>query len=801
MFLNYLKIGIRSIWHGKLHSFINILGLSLAIAVVLLIGGFVLSEINVNKNIKDVERTYVIHSRWSPENLGVFYTTLGPLGYTLKEQYPFLIEDSYRYTLASTIMSSGNGKVFKEQLQIGDASFITMFGFSLVYGDAKTSFENDGIVLTESIARKYYGRTNVLGEVLNIQTNAGKQVNYQITGILKDMPSNSVVNFAGNPSYNEIFLSLNSLKHFAGEADRDWGFKYMICIVKLGKGITPNDLDVPLSQIVSSNAPIEFRNSLAFELKPLEDYYLQWGNGKVLKMVRTLSALAIFILLLVVANFISIMISSSSYRLREIGLRKLFGGGRQQLILQFLVESIMISLLSMLLAFVMYVFLQPLFQDILDKPLMALEEINVTVFFGVLIFSIFIGGMAGLYPAFRLSGFKIVNAVKGKLPAFGEGKFTRKSLLCFQITIASFVIISSVTIARQLRFIQDYDLGFNKQGVMVITSVPREWNENGVSKMEAVRADFLNEGSIISASVSYEVPDGNAGSRYNFRADKDNEVDMPLLEVDENFAETFGLNLIAGKFFHNVEGSYESNRVVLNEKAAGSFGWSPATAIGNEIRVDENEKPLTVVGVIEDFHFSSLFEPVSPISLIHIRDGSSYRYLSLRLSASDKESTVAALRKKWIDIFPEAPFDYVFMEDKVNQFYAVENRIYRSSKVAGLFTILITMCGMIAFMSISLVRRVKEIGIRRIHGARSFNLILLLIKDFLWQFMIGGILAWILAYYFLNTWLSNFQYRIDLPFTTFIIVHLAILIVMIVLIAGYSFRTINMNPVKTLRYE
>lgn len=536
-------------------------------------------------------------------------------------------------------------------------------------------------------------------------------------------------------------------------------------------------------------------------MKPLGDYYLQWGDGKILKMVRTLSTVALFILLLVIANFISIMISSSSYRLREIGLRKLFGGVRQQLISQFLTESIIISLMSMLLAFVLYVLLRPAFQDVLDKPLMAIHEFNVAVFFWILILSVITGCLAGLYPAFRLSNFRIVHAVRGKLPAFGEGKFIRKSLLCFQITVASFVVISAVIIAKQLKFIQDFDLGYNKQGVLVITSVPRAWNEKGVLKLEAVRSDLLNDGNIISASISYEVPDGNAGSRYNFHSDERREVDMPLLEVDEYFAQTFGLKLIAGNFFHDTKGSYESNRVVLNEEAARNFGWTPQSAIGNQIVFDENQKSLTVIGVVKNFHFYSLFESVTPLSLIHMRDRSTYRYLSLRLNASDKASAIASLRKKWIEIFPEAPFDYVFMEDKVSQFYAVENRIYKSSKVASLLTIIVTMSGMVAFMSISLARRIKEIGIRRVHGATPMNLILLFLKDFLWEFIVGGVLACVLAYYFLTNWLSSFQYRIELPFYTFLVVHLAILIVISVLITAYSLRTIIMNPVKALRYE
>ena len=398
MLRNYFRIGLRSIWSSKLHSCINILGLALGIAVVLLIGGYVAGELQVNQNIKDVERTYVIHSQWSPENLGVYYTTLGPLASTLKEQFPLLVEGCYRYTIASTIMSSSDDKIFKEQLQIGDSSFIDMFGFKLAHGNPKSPFDNDGIVLSESIARKYFGRTYVLGETLILQTNGGKEVTFQITGVLKDMPSNSVVNFAGNPVANEIFLPMSSLKYFMQGADQDWGFKYMVSLIKLGEGITPRDLQKPLAQVVASNASPEFKNSLTCELKPLGTYYLQWGNERVLKMIRTLSALAIFILLLVVANFVIIMISSSTRRLREIGLRKLFGGVRRQLIIQFLIESILISLTAMAVSFVLYALLRPAFQELLDRPLRAIHKIDVSIFIWILTFTL----LREVWPAFIL---------------------------------------------------------------------------------------------------------------------------------------------------------------------------------------------------------------------------------------------------------------------------------------------------------------------------------------------------------------------------------------------------------------
>jgi putative ABC transport system permease protein len=801
MIRNYFKIAIRTIRKGDVHFFLNILGLGLGIAVILLIGGYVTNELNVNRDLKDVDRTYVIHSRWSPENLGVYYTTLGPLSEVLLDQFPLQVEGSYRYTLASSTVSSSTGKLFREQLQIGDNSLIAMFGFPLAHGNAKAAFAEDGIVVTETVARKYFGKTDVIGERLILQTNSGLKVPNQITAVLKDIPSNSVVNFANSPVHNQIFLPMSSLRHFMDGAEEDWSFKYMVSIIKLSEGIPPSDIEQNLNSLVSAHAPPEFATSLVCELKPLRDYYLQWGEGKMYKMVRVLSIIALFILLLVVSNFISIMISGSSHRLREIGLRKLFGGGRRQLIIQFLAESVFVSFVSMVLALVLYVVLRPPLQDLLSKPLTPLHDFKMTIFLGITFLSVVIGCLAGLYPAFRLSNFKIVSAVKGKLPAYGEGNLMRKSLLCFQVTIASFVLISSIFIARQFEFIQNFDLGFDQEGILVITSLPREWNENGVSKLEAIRTSLLNQKDIINASISYEVPDGNAGSRYNFRSTLDKNVDMPLLNVDENFARTYGLQMLAGTFFNDGSGAYQKNRVVVSERAVNEFGWTPEEAIGKRISSEAHETPLTIVGVVNNFHFYSLFESIQPISMVHIRDKLSYRYLSLRLKSEDPLSTIERLQPAWTELFPEAPFDYVFMDDKLKQYYAVEDRMHKSSKVATIIATFIMVCGIVAFMSVSMVRRVKEIGIRRVHGATPAGIIILFVKEFSWQYILGGIFSCALAYYFLTSWLAGFQYKITLSAVTFMVSYLAVVLVMVVLITVYSLRTVLMNPVKTLRYE
>jgi putative ABC transport system permease protein len=786
---------------GKFHSVVNILGLSLGMAVILLIGGYAFRELSVNRGLKDIERTFVIQSRWTPQNMGVFYTTLGPLALTLKEQYPMLVEDAYRYTIVSTIMSTRQGQSFKEQLQVGDSSMVSMFGFELLHGDIKAVFKPHGIVVTETIAKKYFGKTNVIGEVLTIQTNGGKQIDHEVMGVLKDMDMNSVVNFSGNPgSLNQIFVSMSSIKYFMNGVDSDWAFKYMVSIIKLREGIVPSDLDGPTKKIIASNAPQEYSNSLVCELKPLRDYYLSWGNGKALKMVRILSAVAIFLLLMVIANFVNITVSDSSYRLREIGLRKLFGGLRRALIFQFIFESVVIGLVAMIFSLIVYIVLHPVFQQLLDKRLPEITEFSFPVFIGLVLFSVLVGCLAGIYPAVRLSGFKIVSAVRGKLPASGEGTLTRRVLLCFQITTVSFVLLCAVIMGSQLEFVRGFDLGYEHEDVLVVSSVPRQWNAEGIARMETVRNDLLSDGTIASASISYEVPDGNAGNRFNFRSG-DQYVDMPLLEVDEHFRETYNLKMLEGRFFYETGGVYDSNKVVLNFAAVRSFGWTPEIAIGNQLTFGGTVDPLTVVGVVDNFHFGSLFEPVTPIAIRHIRDRGVYRYISLRTNSDRSSEVVERLEARWKDIFPGAPFEYVFMEDRLAQFYSVENRLFRTSKIAGILTILITVSGIIAFMSVSLAKRTKEIGIRRIHGASTKRLIWMLIKDFAWEYLIGAMLASIMAIYFLNNWLTSFQYRIDLPPQSFVLVQLSIFILISILTATYSLRTIMKNPVTTLRSE
>lgn len=800
MIKNYFKVAFRTIRRGNLHLFLNVIGLALGMAVIMFIGGYVLNELKINRDLNDVDRTYVIHSHWTPENLGVHYTTLGPLAKIAMEQYPQQLQEIYRYTLASSTVSSSTGRNFREQLQIGDTSLAQMFGFNLVHGNSKLAFDNDGIVITESVARKYFGRTDVLGETLTLQTNSGANVNYQISAVLKEFKSNSVVNFSNSPLQNQIFLPMSALKHFMEGADEDWSFKYMVSIIKLKDGISVSALEKSLNKIILSHAP-ELAKNVSCELHPLGNYYLQWNDGKALKMVRLLSLIALFVLLLVVVNFVSIMISGSSFRLREIGLRKLFGGIRKQLVIQFLAESICISFFALVLALIFYLLLRVPFQKLFGKPVDGIHVFDLSIFLITLVISIIVGFLAGLYPALRLSKFGIVSAVKGKLPAFGEGRFMRKTLICFQITVASFVLISSVFIAKQLVFIQRFDLGFDQEGVIVITSLPREWNEKGISKLEAIKESMLNNNEVVDVSVSYEVPDGNAGNRYDFESPEGRHVDMPLLRVDENFATTYGLTLLSGGFFHADSGEYQKDRVVLSKRAARDFGWTPDQAVGNHLVLKGTDITLEVVGVVQDFHFYSLFRSVEPLSMVHIRDKMSYRYMSIRFKSENLPATIKQLEATWRDLFPEAPFDYAFMDDKVKQFYAVEDRMSRSSSIATIITLFIMVCGIIAFMSVSLARRVKEMGIRRVHGATSFNILALLLNEFFWQYILAGMLSCTLAYYFLTTWLAGFHYKIELGIAPFIAIYLAIVLFICLIITAYSLRTVLINPIKSLRYE
>lgn len=799
MIKNFILLAWRNLVKHKTFSLINILGLSAGIAFVFLIGVYVWGELRVNSSIPDNDRVFILQSKWRKADMGMDLTTPAPLAKALRESFPDLVADYYHHDGISSIVSKGN-KYFREGLQPGDASLLTMMGFPLLYGDARTALSNpNSIVITADKAHKYFGRTDVMGETLTLQSFAGGKQDFIITGVLEDLPYNTVTNFTNTS--NGIFLPVESLRFF-GRYDnfQAWAYVYILNYVKLKTGVQPADLEKPIQQLLKLNAPPEIAANLQVQLVPLNEYYLQLNNGLARRMVYTLSFVALFILLMAVINFINITIGNSTTRLKEIGVRKVMGGSRQQLIGQFLVESIVLALISVILALGIYQWAIPFCSKMLGRPLPSLTALPVQLMLIPVLTALITGTLAGLYPAFVLSLQPSVDSLKGKLKTVKEKVAFRRSLVALQFTTAIVVFVGAVVIDKQITFSFNSSLGYNKEQVITAT-VPRDWTVKGVQHMEMVRNEIAALPAISAASFSYEIPDGMSGADnlrlYKAAEDSTRSIIATGLSTDDQYANTYGMKMAAGQYLNS-----DSTKIVINETAAKALGWKdPYAAVGQPVKMPGTPITFTIAGVIKDFHFDSKHVAIGPILITHVKNTLVYRYLSFKVKPGNMPGTLAALEKKWATVLPGAPFDYKFMDDTLNFMYRSEIQLKKAAQMATLLSLVIVLLGVFGIVALNISRRMKEVGIRKVLGASGWQIITLFLKEFAWMILLANLIAWPLAYLALENWLDNFVYRIHInwiPFATVALV-IAALITLMVVIQTFA-RALN-NPVRNLRSE
>lgn len=789
----------RNLVRHKTFSIINILGLSAGIAFVFLIGAYIWGELRVNNSIPDNDRVFILQSKWQKADMGMNLTTPAPLAKALRESFPDLVADYYHHDGISSIVSKGN-KYFREGLQPGDASFLTITGFPLLYGDARTVFNNpNAVVLTAAKARKYFGRADVIGETLTFQSFAGTKQDFIITGVLKDLPYNTVTNFTN--TINEIFLPTESLRFF-GRYDgfQAWPNVYIVNYVKLQAGVQPADLQKPIQQLLKLNAPPDITANLQVQLVPLNEYYLQLNNGLARRMVYTLSFVAMFILLMAVINFINITVGNSTTRLKEIGVRKVMGGSRQQLIGQFLIESIMLALISVILALGIYQWAIPFCSKMLGRPLPSLTALPLQFMLIPVLMALVTGALAGLYPAFILSGQPSVDSLKGKLKTVKEKVAFRRSLVALQFTTAIVVFVGAIVIDKQLSFSFNSSLGYDKEQV-ITAAVPRDWTVKGVQHMEMVRNEMATLPTVSSASFSYEIPDGMSGNDnmklYKAAEDSSRGIIATGLSTDDQYATTYKLQLAAGKFLER-----DTTALVINEKAARALGWDdPHAALGQNMRLQGSQQHYTIAGVVKDFHFTSKHEAIGSLVFVHVKNTLMYRYLSFKIKPGHMPETLAALEKKWATVMPGAPFDYKFMDDTLGFMYRAEIQLKKAAQTATLLSLVIVLLGVFGIVALNISRRMKEVGIRKALGASGWQIITLFLKEFAWMILLANLIAWPLAYLVLENWLSNFVYRIHINWIPFATVALVIAALITVMVAIQTFvRALN-NPVRNLRSE
>lgn len=808
MIKNYFKLAWRNLVKRKGFSFINIIGLSAGVAFVLLIGSFIYTEVTVNSGIKNNDRIYMVQSKWKDPTMGYDFATLAPLAKALKENYPGLVEAYYHHDGITSIVSRGDKK-FSEGLQVGDANMLEMFGFPLLQGNAITALDKpNALALTASMAKKYFGKTDVLGQTLTIQSFSGSKQDFEITAVLKDPPMNTITNWGNgiNKGENQFFLPTASLPFFNRDAGFEaWQNAFIISYVQLKKGVQPSGLQQPVQQLFKLNVAPDVQKNLEIYFTPVKDYYLQSNNGFAWRMIYSLGFVGLFILLMAIINFVNLSVGNSVSRLREIGVRKVMGSNRAQLITQFLSESVLITAFSVLLSMVIYVGARPFFGDMLGKQLPTLSSFPLYFSLIPLALILFVGVLAGIYPAFLLSKQKSVESLKGKLETVKEKIIFRHSLIALQFITAIIVFVSAIFIDKQVNFFLSKDLGYKKDQV-ITAKVPRDWTPQGVQKMATIRNEFLRLPEVESASFSFEIPDGASSSMNNVvfkaAADSSQGVIAESLFTDERYLDTYRIPLVAGEFFNAKGGLPDSISVVLNESAIKALGWANVnSAIGQQIKFKGNPGTFTIGGVVKDFHFGPLQENIRPLYFIHESNAPLFRYMSFRLKPGNTAASLSAVQKKWAVLFPDAPFAYTFMDDTLAKLYQMEMQMKKASMAATIIALVIVLLGVLGIVTQSISRRTKEVGIRKVLGATVTQVIVLFVKEFSLIILIANCIAWPIAYTALTRWLNNYAYRVDVTLLPFAIVGAILLSLVILLVAARTIKTALLNPVTSLRTE
>jgi putative ABC transport system permease protein len=766
----------------------------------LTLGVFIYGELQVNQDFRDVDRIYLLESRFTTDGDGFPFFAPAPLLETVARKYPDKIETYYRFWDRQVTVSKG-GNHFRVQTMIGDSTFQKTFGFRVLHGDAERALdEPNTIIITKKIALQYFNTDDVVGKTLTLKTEINGPKEFKITAIIADpQKKNSVSDFMNMDA--QIFLPLANRADFTLGNPAGWQSD-IINYVKLAESTDKTDVEALLTKEVAAHKDAGINVNRTMELMPIREYYQITNQGRVHKLILSLAGAGLLILLLAISNFINITLASSFARLKEVGLRKVIGGRRTQVITQFLSESISLAVIAGLTGIAGYELLRGYFSDLFGSTLPSVMSFSFDLWLYVAVGLVLTGVLAGFYPALYLSATHPIDSLKGKLRSVKGTVRVSRVLIASQFLIAAFISVASLVMSKQVSFFLEKDLGYERDYVVTVTSVPRIWTPEGFSKMDAARAEFLKSSRVESVSLSWGAPTGNLsplGARI-FRADQtvDEGIQTDITWADESFADVYGLKMTEGKFLTSGFNSYQPNLVVLNESAKKLLNVN----VGEKIEVQfNNVVEFTVAGVVDDFHFESLHQSVKPVAIVHTKDLNSYRYFSFKMTPGSTTDAVEEIQRVWKQVFPDDPFVYNFLDDRLAEMYKTETQLKNASSAAMILMIIIVMTGVLGLVSLSVTNRNKEIAIRKVLGASAGDLVMLLSKEYILVIATAFLVGLPLSYLFITKWLEGFVYRIDLEWWMFALPVIVLFLVTLLLIGTQSLKTIFSNPVKAIKCE
>jgi len=808
MLKNYFKVALRNLWKNKAFSAINIIGLAAGLGVCLLIVLYVVDELSYDKYNTKAERIYRLDADIYFNNTG-FNAAVSPkpLAKALKTDYP-QVEQMVRTNSAGDVMvKKGDNFIQDHHLVFADSTFFQVFTLPMVAGDPATALnEPNSIVIDESAARRYFNTTDVVGRTLELENKTFCKV----TGVIRDIPQQSHFHFSFirplRDSYNN-------------DDENDWLSNNYISYILAKPGVSRDFLQGRIDATVDNYLSKQLQdllhtstqdmkkqgNYFKYHLMPLLDIHLHSNksyefeaNGNI-NYVTIFSFIAVLILLIACVNFMNLSTARSANRAKEVGIRKVAGSTKGHLILQFLLESVLLSFFSLLLALGIALLLLPMFNTLAGKELHA-GMLFSGRFLPVLVAVVFlVGCIAGSYPAFYLSSFQPIQVLKGRIASGFKSSWLRSSLVVFQFTISIMLIIGTLVIYNQLKYMRSRELGFNREQVLVIHGA----YEAG-DPIKSFRQELLKLSGVVDATLSGDLPASGGGYSQNgwFRdqsMDAKRVTVMTTLFVDEHYIPTLGMKMVKGRNF-SKDFPTDSVGIILNESAAALLGMKDPVNETMYRPKDNNMTPLAmhVVGVVKDFNYNSMHEKVGPL-IMRLADNRGK--MAIRLRPGTATAMVHQIEAKWQTMARGLPFSYTFMDNDFNNLYHAEQQTGQVFITFALFAILIACLGLFGLVTYAAEQRMKEIGVRKVLGAKVAGIVALLSKDFTRLVLISALIAFPLAWWGMHQWLQSFAYRIGLSWWVFVVAGSGAMLIALLTVSVQTVRAALANPVKSLRSE
>lgn len=810
MFKNYIKIAWRNMTRNQSHSFINILGLAIGIACCLLIMLWVSDEMSYDTWNEKADRTYRLTNEI---NFGGshrhFAVAPAPMAATLKSDFPE-VESAVRFrTRGSSLVKREVQNFFEPNIVYCDSSVFEVFSLKMIQGNPNEALSlPNTMIISEKAAKKYFPNDSPLGKTLTFDD----QAEYIVDGVIEDIPSNSHFNYdffvslsGDEEASNQMWVSNNFHTYYVlREGTNVAAFEAKVYPHILEKYMGPQIAQLmgqPFEEFEKSGAFVKYHFQALTDIHLKSDLDVELAANGNIQYIWIFSIAALFILLIACVNFMNLSTARSSIRAKEIGVRKVLGSMRQNLISQFLVESVLMASIALVLGLILAFFAIPYYNELTDKQL-SLPFANISFWMMTLLGTLLVGLLAGSYPAFYLSAFQPIKTLSGKIVEKGSNLNLRNGLVVFQFFIAVFLIIGTLVINQQMDFIQHKKLGFDREQVLILDNVgPLR------DKAFTLKKELLNHPNINTATMSSYLPIPSTRSDSplckNSQIQEDNCVAIQMWQVDEDYLSTFGMELVAGRNF-SPEMQTDSNAIIINETAAKLLGYDDP--INKKVYGSPNFNPeggtimasQTIIGVVKDFHYESLRQNIGAVSLwLSPRSGN----ISMKINTDDVGALIASIERTWKSVAPNQPFSYRFMDDSFDRIYRSESRISSIFSIFSALSIFIACLGLFSLAAFATERRTKEIGIRKVLGATTTHLVALLSKDFLKLVVISLLIAIPLAWYFMHYWLADFAYRVEIKWTVFVMAGVLAILIAFLTVSYQSIKAAMGNPIESLRSE